>query len=739
MPTADELGQEHRRLEMHRAMLTHYLNQVSQLGVAYTPPGVIAGLADARDGVARCKATLRAWGEAVEDQPDDEATSAQISAVVAFGEGSQIGDVTVRDITGGDRFNFTVNLYHSAPSELPATLPEQEDTPVVGTRTPPLAAAEPSLQPLKSRDPRLLAIRVLAASERWAEVVKRYETLAEEGLLPAQDVETLDRARWSLWLPQTLEQAEAAEARLDWEEALELWQRIAGEHPDRPEFGTRLARVHEEQMLALKSRDAAALIDQMEWEEALATLESIAQQRAGYIHPRIDLIALWQQAEAALAYERAVEQAGARNWAEVIATLEAVPPAATTDEMLALLHSTRAVQAKEQAARGDWVGVIVSLETIPDAVATDEVRGLLKLAHATYREEERKKAQAAADQRADEERRRQEHALLHARAALVEARAKIEAGEGDAALALLRSAMRHFQPDVASLAARMAEIASISFGARLQAAVLAGRLGDPRVPVTPEQWWRELERRSEDFGAQVWTNVPPAYWCYIPAGSYLIGGWGKSEPAAEIRLKPYWIARLPITVAQSRQFFAEPGRKPARWGEKDLDCLNQAAVHMSGRYAMACCAWLTEHLVDVLPEGYVIRLPSEAEWETAASFDGSARRRPYPWGHEEPTPERAIYNPAGVAPIGCCPAGAAACGALDLAGNVWEMTGNDFGAYPAAAHAYQYAAMVPWRGGSWYSSKAFTHCGARTGYPQDFSHYVSGFRVVLGPGFADKT
>ncbi|NNJ12075.1 SUMF1/EgtB/PvdO family nonheme iron enzyme [Chloroflexales bacterium ZM16-3] len=41
------------------------------------------------------------------------------------------------------------------------------------------------------------------------------------------------------------------------------------------------------------------------------------------------------------------------------------------------------------------------------------------------------------------------------------------------------------------------------------------------------------------------------------------------------------------------------------------------------------------------------------------------------------------------APVGCCPSGAAACGALDLAGNVWEWTASSHQDYPAQSGALQ--------------------------------------------------
>jgi iron(II)-dependent oxidoreductase len=79
------------------------------------------------------------------------------------------------------------------------------------------------------------------------------------------------------------------------------------------------------------------------------------------------------------------------------------------------------------------------------------------------------------------------------------------------------------------------------------------------------------------------------------------------------------------------------------------------------------------------------RLPSEAEWEKAASWDPVARRkRRYPWGDDDPTPQRANlgqrhHQPA---PTGSYPEGASAYGARQLVGDVWEWTASTLASYP---------------------------------------------------------
>jgi len=109
-------------------------------------------------------------------------------------------------------------------------------------------------------------------------------------------------------------------------------------------------------------------------------------------------------------------------------------------------------------------------------------------------------------------------------------------------------------------------------------------------------------------------------------------------------------------------------------------------VHVSFHEAAAYAAWAGK------------RLPTEPEWEKAARFDpATGRSRRYPWGDEDPSPERANLDQRHLqpAPVGAYPAGASPLGVHQLIGDVWEWTSSDFTPYPGfAAFPYDEYSLV---------------------------------------------
>lgn len=179
---------------------------------------------------------------------------------------------------------------------------------------------------------------------------------------------------------------------------------------------------------------------------------------------------------------------------------------------------------------------------------------------------------------------------------------------------------------------------------------------------------------------------------------------------------------------------------------------NHPVVNVSWHDAIAFCRWLSE------ATGRPTRLPTEAEWEKAASWDVGAtvpgrpgRKRIWPWGD---TFDKGKCNTSesgigGTTPVDRYPAGASPCGALDMAGNAWEWTGSlwgkerdkpDFG-YPYDPTDGREALNAPddirrvVRGGSWLNNQRGARCAVRGRVaPGNFNDNI-GFRVVVSLSF----
>lgn len=295
--------------------------------------------------------------------------------------------------------------------------------------------------------------------------------------------------------------------------------------------------------------------------------------------------------------------------------------------------------------------------------------------------------------------------------------------------------------NLAAILAEIAENSAAPLFTRIEAARLVGQTGDLRLPCTTAQWAAAAQQCDHHFARGAWDeSTPPAYWRYIPSNTYQIGVRQPGTTSARLKLHSFWIARFPITVAQYTPYVQAVGHAPWRWGNPKFHGANQPVIGVTWREAVAYCEWLTRQLAADLPPDHVIRLPTEAEWEIAAAYTREGLRCTYPWGEEALTTERAVYALSKVQaplPVGCCPAGEAACGALDLAGNVWELTLSDWHGFPRQSHRplnQELDRYVAWRGGSWFTTGEFVASSSR-GWIDIDTHTGAdgGFRVALAP------
>jgi iron(II)-dependent oxidoreductase len=105
------------------------------------------------------------------------------------------------------------------------------------------------------------------------------------------------------------------------------------------------------------------------------------------------------------------------------------------------------------------------------------------------------------------------------------------------------------------------------------------------------------------------------------------------------------------------------------------------------------------------------RLPTEAEWEMAASWDPeNGSKRLYPWGEELPSSATVHMDlpSGGTVDVRCKGAGDSAFGCRQMLGNVWEWTSSKLTPYPGFEQSAYENYSLPYfgkkpvlRGGAW--------------------------------------
>jgi formylglycine-generating enzyme required for sulfatase activity len=134
-----------------------------------------------------------------------------------------------------------------------------------------------------------------------------------------------------------------------------------------------------------------------------------------------------------------------------------------------------------------------------------------------------------------------------------------------------------------------------------------------------------------------------------------------------------------------------------------------------------CLTWVHANQVATWLGG---RLPSEAEWEFAASNRGESV---YPWGNQAPTCTLAQGPGCGPSPALPCahPSGSSSAGVCDLAGNLWEWVQDE-------RHTSYVGA--PTDGSAWCDGE----CPNNTLDPNFATYNLAYTHVLRGGSFKDK-
>lgn len=154
----------------------------------------------------------------------------------------------------------------------------------------------------------------------------------------------------------------------------------------------------------------------------------------------------------------------------------------------------------------------------------------------------------------------------------------------------------------------------------------------------------------------------------VVGGAFRAGGRRDPDnPARERTLPDFYLGRYPVTNEQYGRFLAENtgASRPEYWDDERFNHPRQPVVGVTWHEVVAYSQWAG------------LRLPSEWEWEKGArGSDG----RMYPWGDDPPDDTRANFNDriGRTTPVGSYPNGASPCGAMDMAGSVWEWTATRY-------------------------------------------------------------
>ena len=258
----------------------------------------------------------------------------------------------------------------------------------------------------------------------------------------------------------------------------------------------------------------------------------------------------------------------------------------------------------------------------------------------------------------------------------------------------------------------------------------------------------------------------------VPGGAFVVGStpgkrfvFDNEMSAHEVEVRPFAISRTAVTNAQYAAFVDDGGyERQTLWGDDGCRWRESAGAKHPVYWRFTEGKWWRRNfdemvpLEDHLPVLHINwyeadafcrwagrRLPTEAEWEMAASAEPAAdsrgitaHKRQFPWGDETPTSNRANldWRNMGCVDVRLLAAGDSAFGCRQMIGNVWEWTTSDFGPYPGFVPGHYKEYSEPWfgnhkvlRGGCWATRAHLIHNTYRNFYTPERRDVWAGLRT----------
>jgi gamma-glutamyl hercynylcysteine S-oxide synthase len=181
--------------------------------------------------------------------------------------------------------------------------------------------------------------------------------------------------------------------------------------------------------------------------------------------------------------------------------------------------------------------------------------------------------------------------------------------------------------------------------------------------------------------------------------------YDNERPRHVVDLRPFLIDRTPVTNGQYLGFIADNGyARYELWSDAGRRWVAETGAVAPKYWFRDGDSWMS-HTMDLTravdpsrPVCHVCyyeaeafanwsgkRLPTEFEWEAAASWDPSTEKaRSFPWGSSAPTGELANIDQLSfdTAPIDTYDRNISPIGCSGMIGDIWEWTSSDFNGYP---------------------------------------------------------